>query len=41
MEETMEESFVPPSEEMEESSLPLIEATMENEDSIDNLDWMF
>ena len=41
MEETMEESFVPPSEETEESSLPLIEAPMENEDSIDNLDWMF
>ena len=41
MEETMEESFVPPSEETEELSLPLIEATMENEDSIDNLDWMF
>jgi hypothetical protein len=41
MEETMEESFVPLSEETEGSSLPLIEGAMEKEDSIDNLDWMF
>ena len=36
MEETMEESFVPPSEETEESSLPLIEATMEPPTGVDN-----
>ena len=44
MEETMEESFVPPSEEMEESSLPLIEATMEpptGVDSEEKEEWFF
>ena len=44
MEETMEESFVPPSEETEESSLPLIEATMEpptGVDSEEKEEWFF
>ena len=44
MEETMEESFVPPSEEMEESSLPLIEATMEPPNGVDSEEkeeWFF
>ena len=44
MEETMEESFVPLSEEREESSLPLIEATMEPPNGVDSEEkeeWFF
>ena len=44
MEETMEEPFVPPSEDTEESSLPPIEATMEppiGVDSEEKEEWFF